>query len=403
MNQDQAISFIDSLAAENYCPEEYADFLAYYRQASRQQKEELLNAFWEAMEKYPSDWTYVQPGFADRFIERMKTQEAEQKIAHALRRGRILRIARISAAAVTITAILGIGVWRLLRKKPETVPAADRVFALRSRIHPDKYPLLTLEDGRTLVLDSNASPRTYQLGTLTLNYSKEYGLRYQSAHAEQGAHLIQVPAGQLLHIRLPDSSNIWLNAGSDLCLDLSGKGSDPLSGEAYFEINHSVQRTFRVTAGNHEIADMGTKFDVNAYSEKNLRVAVLSGAVNVQVADTELIALKEGQSLQFKTPTPASPKHYRVRSVDEQESVSWVTGSFYFPSGMDLETAMDRLTHWYGVGVKYEQEDLRKAPFGVGYIGQDLTLTELLEILNKDKSNGITFQLYKGVIVIRRS
>lgn len=91
-------------------------------------------------------------------------------------------------------------------------------------------------------------------------------------------------AGSLIKIDLPDSSVVWLNAGSEISFD---KHFDEhrvitLKGEAYFKVKHNKTLPFQVKSGKLTTTVLGTSFSIRAYgNEAHTSIAVKSGKVGV--------------------------------------------------------------------------------------------------------------------------
>ncbi|MDR1672966.1 MAG: DUF4974 domain-containing protein [Bacteroidales bacterium] len=101
---------------------------------------------------------------------------------------------------------------------------------------------------------------------------------------------IRVPYGARSKVRMPDGSNITLNAGTVLRyrVDFGKERRDLwLDGEAYFVVQKSAT-PFVVHSGNVEIQAVGTQFNVRAYSsEKNVETTLVEGKVAVYTYDAE--------------------------------------------------------------------------------------------------------------------
>lgn len=96
---------------------------------------------------------------------------------------------------------------------------------------------------------------------------------------------ITVPFGQRLNLSLPDGSKVWLNAGTSIKYPVSFNEDIReviLDGEAYFEISKNEDIPFRVSAGNHKIEVLGTKFNVNVDVLKDkFETALFEGSVKI--------------------------------------------------------------------------------------------------------------------------
>jgi transmembrane sensor len=98
-----------------------------------------------------------------------------------------------------------------------------------------------------------------------------------------------------LEVTLPDGSRVWLNRNSSISYK-PGLGRDSrnvkLTGEAFFDIAHDASRPFIIDAGNAQVKDIGTSFNVITNNQNNeVEVFVRSGKVMLsnQSGSRELI------------------------------------------------------------------------------------------------------------------
>ncbi|MFA6945102.1 MAG: FecR family protein [Pedobacter sp.] len=103
--------------------------------------------------------------------------------------------------------------------------------------------------------------------------------------AEQSFTEIRVPKGMVRKLVLPDGTKVSVNAGSILKYNNDfGKISRAvyLNGEAYFDISKG-QVPFIVNTDNYTIRDIGTIFNVKAYSDDlSFETMVIEGEVQIE-------------------------------------------------------------------------------------------------------------------------
>jgi transmembrane sensor len=139
--------------------------------------------------------------------------------------------------------------------------------------------------------------------------------------------------GQQLTQRLPDHSVLHLNADSVVSIRYSR--SERLvvltAGQAAFEVAHEPDRGFRVYAGQAEVIDLGTRFDVR--TERGLTVVtVIEGRVAVVPAKSGpasspvLVELSTNQQLRVTEDVwPAIPV-----AVDAERATAWMHREIVF-------------------------------------------------------------------------
>ncbi|MEO9003898.1 MAG: FecR domain-containing protein, partial [Ginsengibacter sp.] len=96
--------------------------------------------------------------------------------------------------------------------------------------------------------------------------------------------------GEKKIITLSDSTKIWLNVGSQLRVDEGyGKVSREvyLTGEALFDVVHDESLPFIVHTEKYEVKDLGTVFNVKAYTgDEQSETSLIKGKVEIQVVNS---------------------------------------------------------------------------------------------------------------------
>ncbi|MES3017714.1 MAG: FecR family protein [Bacteroidota bacterium] len=127
---------------------------------------------------------------------------------------------------------------------------------------------------------------------------------------------IKVPKGSTKKTVLPDGTTVWINAGTSLKFeDDFGERSRTvyLDGEAYFDIADN-KVPFIVKTNRHTIRDIGTIFNVKAYSDDlEFETAVIQGEVSIEGKlslnsdKAEIVSVKQQQVLKLNyAPTTVS-------------------------------------------------------------------------------------------------
>jgi transmembrane sensor len=99
---------------------------------------------------------------------------------------------------------------------------------------------------------------------------------------------VKTTRGARSKIKLPDGSDVWLNAGSKLNYNKdfeTGKREVFLTGEAFFDVVHDAGRPFFIHTAAINIKVLGTQFNVKAYEEDvTTETSLLRGSVEVWLA-----------------------------------------------------------------------------------------------------------------------
>ena len=357
-------------------------------EASHEQLEEALGASWE---------THVplihMPGeMSDRIVASLFGADPVTQPAQA---GRIVRYRWWAAAAVLL---LGGGVWWAIQHRtPHPVMVASREQRYKNEVPPGgNRALLTLADGSVIALDSAGNGVLTQQGNVKIVKQSNGELAYEgNGSGEAMYNKMSTPRGGQYRLKLPDGTMVWLNAASSIFYPAAFVGKErkvTVTGEVYFDVAANANVPFIVKAGGVDITVMGTRFNVNAYTEDAMvKTTLLDGAVSVASTRTKNI-LKPGQQAQVKPDGSLAV----VNNIDTEEIIAWKNGFFQF-NDADMPTVMRQLEQWYDVTVSYEG-DIPKRSFGGG-IQRSLPLTEVLRIL---EANDVKFKINgKNITVLK--
>jgi len=107
---------------------------------------------------------------------------------------------------------------------------------------------------------------------------------FQSQSPTTRTYATDIGGRQILN--LSDGSKIELNTNTTL--RMGGEGGQRQvwldRGEAFFQIRHDATHPFTVTAGDHKITDLGTKFSVRQDGDR-LRVTLIEGKARLDSTD----------------------------------------------------------------------------------------------------------------------
>ena len=126
-------------------------------------------------------------------------------------------------------------------------------------------------------------------------------------------------------------------------------------------------------AGATRIEDIGTRFNVNAYSDEPvIRTTLLHGSVKVSAGVNSQVLIP-GQ--QAKTEATQLISVFKVNNENE---TGWVNGEIIFDNE-GLDEVMKKVSRWYNIDVTYEGK-IPKRKFA-GSISSQLNLSEFLKLL----------------------
>jgi len=141
-----------------------------------------------------------------------------------------------------------------------------------------------------------------------------------------------VPNGQQRTINLADNSTVQLNAGTLFIYpkEFSKKERTVyLVGEANFSVANDVDKPFIVNAKTLKVHVLGTKFNVESYSEdEHITVTLEKGAVKVYESDNFAAAklMRPNEQLKYSQ----KDKSFRMAPVDASYFSEWTSGGLFF-------------------------------------------------------------------------
>lgn len=129
---------------------------------------------------------------------------------------------------------------------------------------------------------------------------------------------ISTPLGSRSLIKMPDSSQIWLNAGTTITYREDWgqlTRTLTLSGEAYFKVAKDSLHPFIVNTQGIIVRALGTRFNVKAYpEEKTISTTLEEGIIDVRIlgaADkNEIVLLKLKDNLIYHKETNKTEKYF---------------------------------------------------------------------------------------------
>ena len=141
---------------------------------------------------------------------------------------------------------------------------------------------------------------------------------------------ISTAYGEQKRLVLPDSSEVWLNAGSTITYPETFTKENrvvTLDGEAYFSVRKDDAKPFIVETSQLSVKVLGTKFNVKAYAnDANITTTLTSGKVEVSTQSRPPQTLKPNERLTYDKST----SDIEISTVDTVDTNSWVKGKIIF-------------------------------------------------------------------------
>jgi transmembrane sensor len=240
---------------------------------------------------------------------------------------------------------------------------------------------------------------------------------------------ISVPLGARSNITLPDGTNVWLNAGSNLTYrsDFGRKDrSVSLTGEAYFDVKNIGSLVFTVNTRDLDVRVYGTQFNVKSYPDEDVtETTLVNGLVEVSITDPGIraqpVLLEPNQRIVYARDTriikvndekvevaeeiiaedeleiPEQPR-LLVSSVDNlDEYTSWKDGRLTFQVGKPY-TLTPKLERFYNVNITFLDDSIKE----LRYTGtlNEVTIEEVIRAIAS--ASNIKFEIEKNQITLSR-
>lgn len=180
-------------------------------------------------------------------------------------------------------------------------------------------------------------------------------------------------------VRLPDSSEIWLNANTVIryAADFSQHRQVSLEGEALFEVTHQPGHPFVVeTSDGLRTEVLGTRFDIKSYDRLPAsEVAVINGRIRLSHTDSVVGELTRGQAVSY------CRKDGKIQQsvLLHPESLSgWITGDWEFDNkGIDDLALL--LSNQFGISVISRRAELDSVKVSVNFNSRQ-TAHEIIDL-----------------------
>lgn len=198
---------------------------------------------------------------------------------------------------------------------------------------------------------------------------------------------------------LPDGTKVWLSACSQLRYPQIFTGETRnvyLKGEAYFEVTHDPEQSFRVSINDFQRVEvLGTSFNVRTYDDdSDVRIALVEGSVRIADEQSKkTVMLQSGQEAVIVKNTG----QVTVNSVNIDMLMSWKTGKYVF-NNQTFEDIAHVLEKGFDVSIRIENDDLRKKPYTMRFENGE-SLENILDLIQVNAK--YTYKYENGNIVIK--
>jgi ferric-dicitrate binding protein FerR (iron transport regulator) len=388
MLQAEIASFLRRYVTGNHSEIEHNAFIEWLREAPVREIERVMDEY----SLVAADTAFsenrrhqiiakIESALDRRGARVSRPRPIETKVLN-LKKNRNIRSA-IAAAAV-IAVLVASGYW-WKNRRPLGNTRESAVASVVQDVPAPKTTLatITLGNGRVIYVDSINSGMLASQGNVNIVKTAKTGITYKSGSEQmrpgreiQYNTLYNPRGSRAVSLTLGDGTRVWLNAESTLRYPVAFSGKErkvEITGEAYFEVAKDAQKRFLVRANDVTTEVLGTRFNINAYTEEGRTViTLLEGAVRVR---------NRGKSVVIR-PTQQVIVTNDLQVLDHADleaSVAWKNGEFIMKSA-NIGTVMRQISKWYDVDVIYEGE----IPKGTisGEVSRKLNLSQILHVLS---------------------
>ena len=196
---------------------------------------------------------------------------------------------------------------------------------------------------------------------------------------------IEVPAGQMSNVVLPDGTGVQLNSGTKLfCSRNFNKGERTvrLEGEAFFDVAKDREHPFLIETPSLNFKVYGTSFNIQAYpDDPEVNTTLVEGSLGIMRKNgKELARLVPGENVKYENGT-----HKLVISeVKLDLYTSWKEGLINFRNE-SLKNIARQIERWYNVKIIIKNQKLNDELY-FGTIMKNKPVDQILEVLQLTSS-----------------
>ncbi|HET6994911.1 MAG TPA: FecR domain-containing protein [Chitinophagaceae bacterium] len=312
-------------------------------------------------------------------------QQSKEKIRFAGKRVRLWPYSVAASLLLAVGILFYFKPWSKSSTSPPLVTQSNDISPAEGKA------TLTLENGAVVTIGSKD---TIINGQIKITQDKsEIMYSQQASSASLVYHTLTVPRKGHYKLLLPDGTIVWLNAESSIRYPVAFGDNERkvyVTGETYFEVAKDKARPFRVISDDVSIEVLGTKFNVNAYSNEPYTAATLvEGSILVTKGSNENI-LKPGQQAQL------SATGFNIAAVETKDIIAWKNNQFRFIN-TPLEAIMRQVERWYDAEIVYED---KPADHFNAEISRDEPLSKLLRKLELTKR--VHFKIENNKVIVMK-
>lgn len=187
---------------------------------------------------------------------------------------------------------------------------------------------------------------------------------------------VKANAGMTSNLVLPDGTKVWLNSESSIRYPSQfekNRRRVEVDGEAFFDVTKDKGKKFIVASKKVDIEVLGTKFNVDAYSENEHYSATLeAGSINLIYKTPENkeehVLMKPNQKTEIDFRSHSVKTHF----VDIEPDIAWKDGRIVFRN-TSMNDVLYILSKKFNVQFDVLNSQIINYSFSGVFVHQDLT------------------------------
>lgn len=244
-------------------------------------------------------------------------------------------------------------IWTKIDSKCQVTPAGNRRFHLkRWKVAVAACITALIVIGSALFFSTNNQAPT----------KVEEVIEYTQVHSSKSQLYL-----------LPDSSKVWMKAGSNIrfARNFTTNREVWLEGESTFEVTKRAGKTFKVHIDRAFIEVKGTVFRVESNLKQDSEVTLLSGKINFNIpASHRTIEMHPQQKITFHAES-------NDITLKKTGNISWDKGRYKF-SDIRLDELIDAINDIYNASVVLDKSVTQSHQFS-GYMRYDEPLAKVIK------------------------
>ena len=220
---------------------------------------------------------------------------------------------------------------------------------------------------------------------------------------------IAAPLGAKSRVVLPDSSVVWLNAGSTLKYSTDFSKHErhvSLVGEGYFEVAKNERLPFKVNAHGFIVEVVGTEFNIQAYEDEPIIETILvDGQVKLdherKIIDDRVFMSPNSKASFYKKQEDAiangDPRLVILTNIDPRPLIAWKNDQLIFENERLKDLAV-KLGRQYDYTFEFESTDVENYRFS-GTL-EDETLQQVMDVITL--TSPISYKIKGKIVTINK-